>query len=84
MRMSASRIRSINRSIARVNGIICGASDGPRRIHVESSRPSTSTILRDTTRIVAVPKRQCASERPLVPASCMHRRGDRLAVLSQI
>ncbi len=36
MRMSASRIRSINRSIARVNGIICGASDSPRRISAKS------------------------------------------------
>jgi hypothetical protein len=27
MRLSAGRIRSINRSIAPVNGIICGASD---------------------------------------------------------
>jgi len=60
MRMSASRIRWINRSIARVNGIICGASDGPRRIRVENSRPPTCTILRSATRIVAVPKRQCA------------------------
>jgi hypothetical protein len=60
MRMSASRIRWINRSIARVNGIICGASDGPRRIRVESSQPPACMILRNTTRIVAVPKRQCA------------------------
>lgn len=27
MRMSASRIRSINRTVQRVGGIICGASD---------------------------------------------------------
>jgi len=60
MRMSASRIRSINRSIARVNGIICGASDGPRRIRVENPRLPTSEILRNATRIVAVPKHQCA------------------------
>ena len=31
MRLSAHRIRSINRSIARVNGIICGASDKTHR-----------------------------------------------------
>ena len=38
MRMSASRIRSINRSVARVNGIICGESDAPRRVYVESMK----------------------------------------------
>ena len=38
MRMSASRIRSINRSVARVNGIICGESDAPRRVFVESTK----------------------------------------------
>jgi len=59
MRMSASRIRWINRSIARVNGIICGASDGPRRIHVENAKLPTGTILPNTMRIVAVPKPHC-------------------------
>ena len=56
MRMSARRIRSINRSIARVNGIICGASDGPRRILTENAEPRTSAIPPHTIRIVAVPK----------------------------
>ena len=60
MRLSASRIRSINRAIARVNGIICGASGGPRRIHVENAKLPTGAIPPNTTRIVAVPKRQCA------------------------
>ena len=56
MRLSASRIRSINRSIAKVNGIICGASDGPRRVSVESGKLPTSAIPTRTLRIVAVPK----------------------------
>ena len=60
MRLSASRIRSINRAIARVNGIICGASDGPRRIHLENPKPPTGAIPPNTTRIVAVPKPHCA------------------------
>lgn len=46
MRMSASRIRSINRSIARVNGIICGASDVPRRVFVENAKLPTTTFPR--------------------------------------
>jgi hypothetical protein len=56
MRMSASRIRSINRSIARVNGIICGASDSPRRNFAEEPKPRTSPVPARTIRIVAVPK----------------------------
>jgi hypothetical protein len=60
MRMPASRIRWINRSIARVNGIICGASDNPRRIRVECAKLPTSAIQPNTTRIIAVPKRRCA------------------------
>lgn len=56
MRMSASRIRSINRSIARVNGIICGASDVPRRVFVENAKLPTTGIPPHTIRIVAVPK----------------------------
>jgi len=56
MRLSASRIRSINRSIAKVNGIICGASDGPRRVFVESAKLPTSVIPARTPRIVAVPR----------------------------
>jgi hypothetical protein len=56
MRMSASRIRSINRCIARVNGIICGASDAPRRISVQRVKLPTSSIPPQTTKIVAVAK----------------------------
>lgn len=56
MRMSVSRIRSINRSIARVNGIICCASDVPRRVFVENTKLPTSGIPSHTTRVVAVPK----------------------------
>ena len=56
MRMSARRIRSINRSIAKVNGIICGASDAPRRFLAENADPRTSAIPPRTIRIVAVPK----------------------------
>jgi hypothetical protein len=56
MRMSASQIRSINRSIARVNGIICGASDPVRRIPTESSKPVMTVTLGSVIKIVAVPK----------------------------
>ena len=56
MRMSAGRIRSINRSIARVNGIICGESDAPRHAFVESSKLPASGVPPHTIRIVAVPK----------------------------
>ena len=56
MRMSAGRIRSINRSIARVNGIICGESDAPRHVFVESNKLPASGIPSHTIRIVAVPK----------------------------
>jgi len=41
MRLSAHRIRSINRSIARVNGIICGASDKTHRAAPENQKPVT-------------------------------------------
>lgn len=56
MRMSARRIRSINRSIARVNGIIWGTADGPRRFLTENAEPRISAIAPHTIRIVAVPK----------------------------
>jgi hypothetical protein len=56
MRMSARRIRSINRSIARVNGIICGASDRiPHRVP-EAPKPLGSAIPPHTVKIVAVAK----------------------------
>jgi hypothetical protein len=56
MRMSAGRIRSINRSVTRVNGIICGESDAPRRVFVESTKLPAAGIPPHTIRIVAVPK----------------------------
>jgi hypothetical protein len=56
MRLSANRIRSINRSIARVNGIICGASDKSRRVPPESLKPITSVNLESVVKIVAVRK----------------------------
>lgn len=56
MRMSAERIRSINRSIARVNGIICGASDSPRRVPPQNPVIPTSAIPSPTVKIVAAPK----------------------------
>lgn len=56
MRMSASQIRSINRSIARVNGIICGASDPVRRIPNERPKPVMSVTQGSVIKIVAVPK----------------------------
>jgi|HubBroStandDraft_4_1064222.scaffolds.fasta_scaffold675529_2 hypothetical protein len=56
MRMSAGRIRSINRRIARVNGIIFGASDAPRRVFVESTKVPTAGIPPHTIKVVAVPE----------------------------
>ena len=56
MRMSASRIRSINRSIARVNGIICGASDRLPRNPSDARTPTASAIPSRTIRIVAAAK----------------------------
>jgi hypothetical protein len=56
MRLSAHRIRSINRSIARVNGIICGASDKTHRAAPENQKPVTPVSLGSVVRIVAVPK----------------------------
>ncbi len=56
MRMSVGRIRSINRSIVRVNGIICGASDRPRRIFPENSKLPASAIPPHTVKIVVVSK----------------------------
>ena len=56
MRLSANRIRSINRSIARVNGIICGASDKSHRIPPEDMKPAGSVNRASVVKIVAVPK----------------------------
>lgn len=56
MRMSASRIRSINCAIARVNGIICGASDRIPHHQTESPKRSGASIPSHTIKVVAVPK----------------------------
>jgi len=56
MRLSAHRIRSINRSIARVNGIIYGASDKTQGDVPENRKPVTSVSQGSVVRIVAVPK----------------------------
>jgi len=56
MRLSASRIRSINRSIARVNGIICGASDKCHPFPSQNLKPVVSLNPDSVVRIVAVPK----------------------------
>lgn len=56
MRLSASRIRSINRSIARVNGIITRASAKGHQVTPESLKPAASVDLKSVIRIVAVPK----------------------------
>lgn len=56
MRLSASRVRSINRSIARVNGIITRSSDKGHQVPPESRKPAASVGLTSVIRIVAVPK----------------------------
>jgi hypothetical protein len=56
MRLSANRIRSINRSIARVKGIICGASDKSRRVPPESLKPIASVNPESVVKIVVVRK----------------------------
>jgi hypothetical protein len=56
MHLSASRIRSINRSIARVNGIICGASDKSHRVPPEEMKPAVPLNPASVVKIVAVPK----------------------------
>jgi hypothetical protein len=56
MRLSASRIRSINRSIARVNGIICGASDRIPQPRFDAPRPTGAAIPAHTIKVVAVPR----------------------------
>jgi hypothetical protein len=56
MRLSAHRIRTINRAIARVNGTICGASDrNPSRIP-ENLKPPSLPNLAGVVKIVAVPR----------------------------
>lgn len=60
MRLSASRIRSINRSIARVNGIICGASDRTPQRQFEAPKVSGTAIPPHTIKVVAVPRSAAA------------------------
>lgn len=55
MRLSASRIRSINRCLAYHGSIICSASDIPTRQQQESPKPQSPTL-----KIVAVPPRKAA------------------------
>ena len=54
MRLSAHRIRSINRAIARVNGIICGASDRQPARFSENLKPTSSPNRTGVVKIVAV------------------------------
>lgn len=60
MRMSARRIRAINHAVARANGIICGASDTPRRLTQSVPALPTNGVPAHTVRIVAVPPPQNA------------------------
>ncbi len=55
MRLSASRIRSINRCLAYNGSIICSGSDTPVRRPIQMSPPPSPTL-----KIVAVPPRKAA------------------------
>jgi hypothetical protein len=55
MRLSASRIRSINRCLAYNGSIICSGSDEPVRRQVLVPKPPSPTL-----KIVAVPPRRAA------------------------
>ncbi len=56
MRMSAGRIRSINRSIARTHAFAYTSRNGNGRRHFDDATLPTSAIPAHTIRIVAVPK----------------------------
>ena len=56
MRMSAGRIRSINRSIARTHAFAYTSPDGNARHQYYDATFTTSAIPAHTIRIVAVPK----------------------------
>jgi hypothetical protein len=60
MRLSAGRIRSINRSIARVNGIICGASDRIPPRQFEAPKATAVAIPTHIIKVVAVPRSAAA------------------------
>ena len=64
MRLSAHRIRSINRAIAQVNGIICGASDRQPVRFPEKLKPISPTNLAGVLKVVAV-ARTANSSRPI-------------------
>ena len=55
MRLSASRIRSINRCLAYHGSIICSGSDTPVRRTIQLSKPPSPTL-----KVVAVPPRKAA------------------------
>lgn len=55
MRLSASRIRSINRCLAYHGSIICSGSDTPVHRPVLLSKPPSPTL-----KVVAVPKQNAA------------------------
>jgi len=55
MRLSASKIRSINRCLAHNGSIICSGSDEPPRRPVEIPKPPSPIL-----KIVAVPPRKAA------------------------
>jgi len=55
MRLSASRIRAINRSIARNGNVICWGPETPIRRSVDLPKPPSPTL-----RIVAVPPKKAA------------------------
>jgi hypothetical protein len=55
MRLSANRIRSINRCLAHHGSIICSGSDFPIRRPVQLPVPPSPTL-----KIVAVPKQKAA------------------------
>ena len=56
MRLSADRIRKINRSIARAHGIICGASDKTFRPQPESSKTQVFMDMASVVKVVVVPR----------------------------
>ncbi len=56
MRMSAGRIRAINHAIARVNGIICGASDRPVRQSGDKTGLHQPDPMAGVVKVMAIPR----------------------------
>jgi len=56
MRLSADRIRKINRSIARSNGIVCGAPDKTFRPQVLNPKTLVFMDMASVVKVVAVPR----------------------------